>query len=133
MTFIELALVALIVMAAFWLVRINVAILAVGLFALLGLFFLAQWEPENIEFPPLDGSDTLGMATSKSCRSCHPGAWKSWHNSYHRTMTQRPSSEAFLGRVEEDLKSFGTTWRVERKGDSFWVSQTTQHGARKHP
>ncbi len=25
---------------------------------------------------------------SEACRSCHPGAYESWHRSYHRTMTQ---------------------------------------------
>ncbi|MFO0633893.1 MAG: cytochrome c3 family protein [Nannocystaceae bacterium] len=30
---------------------------------------------------------------SDGCRGCHPAAWRSWHGSYHRTMTQ-PASRA---------------------------------------
>ena len=26
--------------------------------------------------------------SSQTCRACHPSEYKSWHNSYHRTMTQ---------------------------------------------
>lgn len=28
------------------------------------------------------------VAGSDSCRSCHPEQWRSWHDSWHRTMTQ---------------------------------------------
>lgn len=29
-----------------------------------------------------------GFVTSNACRSCHPGEYSSWHDSYHRRMTQ---------------------------------------------
>jgi predicted CXXCH cytochrome family protein len=31
------------------------------------------------------------VAGSDACRDCHPQEWTSWHRSWHRTMTQRPS------------------------------------------
>lgn len=36
-------------------------------------------------------------AQSTTCVSCHPGHYESWHNTFHRTMTQRPSAEAIVG------------------------------------
>jgi predicted CXXCH cytochrome family protein len=41
--------------------------------------------------PPLPEPITLdseGFATSNACRSCHPAEYSSWHDSYHRRMTQ---------------------------------------------
>ena len=32
---------------------------------------------------------------SASCRACHPAQWQSWHDSWHRTMTQRASPAAW--------------------------------------
>lgn len=34
------------------------------------------------------GTAVVGSST---CRECHADAWQSWHASWHRTMTQRPS------------------------------------------
>ena len=36
------------------------------------------------------------VAGSSVCRDCHADAWQSWHASFHRTMTQRPSPGAEL-------------------------------------
>lgn len=33
------------------------------------------------------------VAGSDSCRSCHPAQWQSWHDSWHRTMTQPVAPE----------------------------------------
>ena len=38
------------------------------------------------------------VAGSDACRSCHPAQWHSWHDSYHRTMTQLAKSEAILAK-----------------------------------
>src|SRR4051812_41642547 len=29
-----------------------------------------------------------GFVTSNACRACHPSEYSSWHDSYHRRMTQ---------------------------------------------
>jgi hypothetical protein len=39
------------------------------------------------------GSAVVGAS---ACRECHADAWQSWHASWHRTMTQRPSPGAPL-------------------------------------
>jgi len=33
---------------------------------------------------------------SQRCRACHPAAWESWHDSFHRTMTQLADPEVVL-------------------------------------
>jgi hypothetical protein len=38
-----------------------------------------------------------GYVSSDQCRACHPREYATWHASYHRTMTQRPSPETVAG------------------------------------
>lgn len=70
--------------------------------------------------PELGPSD--GFASSTTCRACHPGQYETWHDSFHRTMTQGASPETvvaeFDGRV---LTGFGLAARVFREGDEFLV------------
>jgi hypothetical protein len=40
---------------------------------------------------------TGGYVGSAACQSCHPNQHGSWHESYHRTMTQFASEESVLG------------------------------------
>src|ERR1700730_14559150 len=32
--------------------------------------------------------ETADYISSRACRSCHPNEYATWHESYHRTMTQ---------------------------------------------
>src|ERR1043166_494240 len=41
-----------------------------------------------------------GFGASESRRSWHPGQYASWHKSYHRTMTQYPSSQSISGKFD---------------------------------
>jgi len=60
--------------------------------------------------------------TSDRCQACHPGQFASWHDSYHRSMTQEASPEAILGAFEgQTLEARGRRYRLERRGDEFWV------------
>ena len=62
------------------------------------------------------------FASSDSCRSCHPKHYTSWHQTYHRTMTQIVSPETVLAPFEnETLTNYGVEYRFFRKGDEFWV------------
>lgn len=59
-----------------------------------------------------------GFASSDTCRSCHPAQYATWHDSFHRTMTQQATPEAVLapfdGRILEER---GRRFRVyEREG-----------------
>ena len=67
--------------------------------------------------------DRDGYVSSNTCRSCHPGHFASWHRSYHRTMTQLADPEAILAPFDgREFRNRGQTYRVERRGDEFWVS-----------
>ena len=63
-----------------------------------------------------------GFATSGTCQSCHPAQYDAWHRSYHRTMTQAATPSTVLGRFDDVvLEDRGYEWRLERRGDEFWV------------
>lgn len=66
---------------------------------------------------------TDGYVTSDACKDCHPRHFDTWHQSYHRTMTQVATPQAFMGTVDETLTRFGSTYGVERRGDEFWGFQ----------
>ncbi len=61
-----------------------VALLALGVFwGVRGLPPRAERAPGNR--PIQVRSD--GYLSSDACRSCHPDAYQTWHDTYHRTMT----------------------------------------------
>ena len=54
-----------------------------------------------------------GYVTSDSCRSCHPREFASWHDSFHRTMTQKASVETVLGDFDDVVLGYhGWTYRL---------------------
>ncbi len=60
--------------------------------------------------------------TSDSCRACHPGNYASWHVSFHRTMTQVAKRENFAAEMDGlELTQAGVDYRVERRGDAYFV------------
>ncbi|MGK0204371.1 MAG: formate-dependent nitrite reductase cytochrome c552 subunit [Planctomycetota bacterium] len=63
-----------------------------------------------------------GYVGSAACRSCHPQEHDTWHDSYHRTMTQVASPKTVLGdfqNVEFDVK--GEHYKLGQDGDDYWV------------
>ncbi|MFP6604666.1 MAG: cytochrome c3 family protein, partial [Pirellulaceae bacterium] len=64
-----------------------------------------------------------GYVSSQTCRSCHPREHASWHQTYHRTMTQLPTPETVLAPFDDiHLKSRGREFHLTRQGDQFWVT-----------
>ncbi len=68
-----------------------------------------------------------GYVSSASCRSCHPEAYHSWHDSFHRTMTQPVTPAMMLadcrgadGRGIE-LHDRGHTTRIAWRGAELWI------------
>ncbi|MEE2990702.1 MAG: cytochrome c3 family protein [Planctomycetota bacterium] len=60
--------------------------------------------------------------SSTSCRSCHPGEHRSWHDSYHRSMTMVASREGIKAPFDgRELALGDTTFKVWQEGDEFWV------------
>ena len=63
-----------------------------------------------------------GYVGSKSCRSCHPGEHASWHESFHRTMTQVASRATLLVQFERlELDWFGKSVVLEWRGEQLWT------------
>lgn len=63
-----------------------------------------------------------GFTTSDTCRACHPGPYHSWHESFHRTMTQVARGRVVLAEFDGVvLEDRGHTTRFERRGDQIWV------------
>ncbi|UQA59709.1 ammonia-forming cytochrome c nitrite reductase subunit c552 [Polyangium aurulentum] len=59
--------------------------------------------------------------SSNACRSCHPSEHASWHDSYHRTMTQDATPANVLAPLDgRPLDLDGQSHRFERRGDEIW-------------
>ena len=73
-----------------------------------------RWLPREI--------NDEGFASSNSCQSCHPGNYASWHNTFHRSMTQIASPTSVLAPFDNVvLENNEITYRLWREGDEFWV------------
>ncbi len=44
-----------------------------------------------------------GFVGSDTCRACHPREYSTWHDSFHRTMTQLATPEAVIGDFADGL------------------------------
>jgi hypothetical protein len=60
-----------------------------------------------------------GYASSSACRACHTAQFESWHASYHRTMTQRPSEASVKGDFSASLSLDGERITLSRDGARF--------------
>jgi len=71
-----------------------------------------------------------GMLSSGSCRGCHPGQYDTWHESFHRTMTQPAGPHSVVAPFDgRTLEARGRAFVVDRRGDEFWVTQVKPAGA----
>ena len=60
---------------------------------------------------------------SESCRGCHSDEHKSWHASYHRSMTQLMSPETVQAAFDGQTHEFqGERFTMHRSGDEYWTS-----------
>ena len=67
--------------------------------------------------------------SSQTCRACHPSEYKSWHNSYHSTMTQLAKSGAILAKWHGTRLPLGqAALQLEQKRDEFWVNTVGADG-----
>ena len=88
--------------------------------------WIASREALEAEVPGLrlESPDPSSPAyvSSDRCQTCHPGQFASWHQTYHRTMTQKAEPEAILGRFDgQVLRARGRHYILERRGDEYWV------------
>ena len=89
-----------------------------------GLSLCSMWEGPALEASSNRAIEVpeAGYVGSKSCRSCHPGEHASWHGSFHRTMTQVASRDAFVADFDRlELDWFGKEVLLEWRGDRLWT------------
>ena len=73
-------------------------------------------------------------AGSDSCRDCHANEHKSWHASYHRTMTQLISPETVRAAFDGQAHEFqGERFTMHRRGDEYWTSIESIDAANASP
>ena len=81
--------------------------------------------------------DDVAYRTSVSCKKCHADQYASWHQSFHRTMTQEVLPENVRGDFDDVTLTFkGLECRLVRRGDRFsmnlidpfWESAVIQEG-----
>lgn len=59
---------------------------------------------------------------SGACRSCHPSEHASWHQSFHRTMTQLATPDSVRGPFDGvRLEVEGRSVELSRRGDELWA------------
>ena len=64
-----------------------------------------------------------GYVSSNTCRSCHPNQHATWHQSYHRTMTQVAAPATVIADFNDRLLSLGEKdYLLRRKDDRFFVN-----------
>src|SRR5262245_56286807 len=69
-----------------------------------------------------------GYVRSDRCQSCHPREYATWHDSFHRTMTQIANPETVLGTFDRtELSLNGENYLLTREGDDYWVEMTDLH------
>ncbi len=63
-------------------------------------------------------------SSSQTCQSCHPSEYASWHDSYHRTMTQVATPQSIIPSFDNVVVNnvYGSQVRLDRKGDAFFAS-----------
>ena len=84
------------------------------------LFWLAD-SPQALESPPRVAR-TDGYVSSNTCRSCHPREYTTWHQSYHRTMTQRARASTAVGDFNDvELELDGVAYSLSQRGDTLWA------------
>src|SRR5689334_7137614 len=80
---------------------------------------LAPQTPPPPEPIALEAGD--GYASSRACRSCHPSEYSSFHDSYHRSMTEPASLASIRAPWQGDFAWRGRRYQLFRRSDEYWV------------
>ncbi len=76
-----------------------------------------------------------GYVSSDTCARCHPHQYDTWHDSYHRTMTQLATPKSVFADFDGvELEDRGRVCRLEQRNDQYWIdmidpAQPTRTGA----
>ncbi len=76
------------------------------------------------------GQADAGYLESADCRKCHETNYTSWHQTFHRTMTQEAGPESVLGDFEHNntITYQGVRAVMTREGDGYWMNVTGADG-----
>ena len=106
-------------LAGYRIVAAVVATVAIGVAA------LQLWSPAQPTIPEQQAppkSTRMGYVSSTTCRSCHPDQFQSWHDSYHRTMTQVASPDAIIAPYEDTVvEGRGRRFELEVRDGELWA------------
>ncbi|MEO8494010.1 MAG: multiheme c-type cytochrome [Planctomycetota bacterium] len=108
--------------------RRNVFLFGLGLCFLLAIILTAI--PWGNRSPITASADARpievladGFASSKSCQECHPHEYRSWHASYHRTMTQVVTPKTAPASIQDkSVIVEGEQYDFEQQGDQFFIT-----------
>ncbi|MDA7877933.1 multiheme c-type cytochrome [bacterium] len=63
-----------------------------------------------------------GYTKASACLECHGEQYESWHDSYHRTMTQVATTDSVMGNFKNQTVTFnGRTYKMTEDGELCWV------------
>jgi len=94
-----------------------------------GQSFGSQRPAESSDFLPRErsASESTEYISSRACKACHPAEYRSWYESYHRTMTQWASEEAIVPDWSGvDFGYQGRSYRLFRRDGAFYVDMPRQ-------
>ncbi len=87
---------------------------------------MAAFDPEEIHdstLPLAKGPD--GYKGSSTCLDCHESEYHSWHDSYHRSMTQIMSHDTVQADFDGvELETKDEIFTLFTRGDEYWVRIT---------
>ena len=64
-----------------------------------------------------------GYVSSAACVECHRDQHASWHQSYHRRMTQPATPQTVVASFDDvHLETAGQAAHLQQRGDEFWVN-----------
>ncbi|MEZ4328258.1 MAG: cytochrome c3 family protein [Polyangiales bacterium] len=101
------------------------AAMLAGLGVVSGLAFAPSAADAELQHSlPVVGA-ALGFASSDACRACHPGQYESWHDTFHRTMTQVAGPDTVLAPFDgRTLDERGRSARVLQEDGRYYVEST---------
>jgi predicted CXXCH cytochrome family protein len=87
-------------------------------------FALRRSPPDEAPPPAVRVSRASEYVSSATCRSCHPSEYASWHDTYHRTMTQAARASTVAAPIDPpvSLRLDGRAYGLHREGDTVWAT-----------
>ena len=99
------------------------AFLLAGVALLLGRSIAPRPVASLEDFRPVEVAGVADpYASSASCESCHEDQYRSWHASYHRTMTQIANELSVIGDFDNvHTQAYGHQIRLLQEDGEYWV------------